>query len=263
MEQRPGQAGPTRAQQLAATRAAARARAKLVEDLERLCSDAGISFAVLARAAGIPHSYIARIMAGTSAPSIETYERLAIPLGADLSMRLYPNTGPSIRDRHQARILEALLGQLHPRWRASTEVAVWKPARGWIDVVLHDPGGNRFVATEIESNIRRIEQQVRWGRMKAESLPSWNGWSTEANPPRAATRDERADPGPQISQLLIVRQTRATRDVAREFAGQLNLAFPAHPADALAALGGTAPWPGSALVWAQIDAKGVRLLATR
>lgn len=238
-----------KAQTLAAARAAKRARAKLVEDVERLCADAGITLAALARAAGVPYGHMWRIMSGKAAPSIETYAKLAIPLGADLSTRLYPNTGPLIRDRHQARILEALLAQLHPRWRAFTEVPVWKPSRGWIDVVLHEPHEGRIVATEVESDIRRIEQQVRWARSKADSLPSWDGWPV--------------DSAPQISQLLIARRTRATGTVANEFARQLNLAFPAHPADALAALRGTAAWPGSALVWAQIDAKGVRLLATR
>lgn len=54
---------------------------------------------------------------------METYARLAAALGADLSARLYPNTGPAIRDRHQAGIPEALLALLHPRWRPHTEVA--------------------------------------------------------------------------------------------------------------------------------------------
>jgi hypothetical protein len=38
-------------------------------------------------------SYLRRIMAGKASPTIETYAKLAVPLGADLSTRLYPNTG--------------------------------------------------------------------------------------------------------------------------------------------------------------------------
>ncbi len=128
----------TVARDRAAPRAAARARAKLAEDIERLMTDAGITLTALARAAGVPHGHLSRIMAGKSSPTIETYAKLAIPLGADLATRLYPNTGPLIRDRHQATIVEALLGQIHPRWQAFTEVPVWKPARGSIDVVLHE-----------------------------------------------------------------------------------------------------------------------------
>jgi hypothetical protein len=142
-----------------------------------------------------------------------------------------------------------LLGQLHPRWRPATEVGVTRPARGWIDVVLREPREGLAVAVEIESDIRRIEQQVRWARMKAESLPSWDDWPSN---------DE-----PRISQLLIVRRTRSTRQTATEFAKQLAVAYPAHPQDAVAALTGSAPWPGPALVWAQIEPAGVRFLPTR
>lgn len=187
-------------------------------------------------------------MAGKAKASLETYARLAIPLGADLSTRLYPNTGPLIRDRHQARILEALLQELHPRWRAATEAGVRQPVRGWIDAVLHDPRERRILAVEIESDIRRIEQQIRWAQMKAESLPSWEGWPAE---------------GAEISRLLVMRRTRTTRQTATEFARQLAVAYPAHPEDALAALTGLTPWPGATMVWAQIEPTRVRFLASR
>jgi transcriptional regulator with XRE-family HTH domain len=221
----------------------------LIDDIERLCSDAGIALETLANAADVPASYLRRIMSGNARPSIETYAKLAVPLGADLAARLYPNTGPLIRDRHQASIVEALLAQLHPRWRATTEVAVRQPTRGWIDVVLSEPRDDQIVAAEVESEIRRIEQQVRWAQMKADALPSWERWPIGSVP--------------HVSKLLIVRRTRSTRQTAIEFAAQLAVAYPAHPEDAIAALTGTAPWPGSTIVWAQIDRDRVRFLPTR
>lgn len=237
-----GTPGPNRADRQAAIRAAFRARAKLVEDIERLCADAGIAPEQLANSAGVPASYLRRILAGKAKPSLETYAKLAVPLGADLSTRLYPNTGPLIRDRHQARIVEALLPRLHPRWRPATEVEVRQPARGWIDLVLHEPREGVIVATEVESEVRRIEQQVRWAKMKAASLPSSDAWPQHGDPPR-------------ISHLLILRRTRATRQTVLEFAAQLALAYPAHPEDALAALMGTTAWPGAAMIWAEITLK--------
>jgi hypothetical protein len=66
-----------------------------------------------------------------------------------------------------------------------------------------------------------------------------------------------------VSRLLIVRSTRATRSVAAAFANQLRAAYPAHPADALAAPTGDAAWPGPALVWARIDAGRVRFEVAR
>jgi len=209
---------------------------------------------MLAREAGVPYQQLWLMMAGKAKPSLETYAKLGVPLGADLSARLYPNTGPTIRDRHQARILEAELGILHPRWRRFGEVSVWKPVRGAIDLVLHDPAAELVVAEEIESDVRRIEQTIRWSKEKVEALPSWSGW------PALIGADGRL---PSVSQLLVVRRTRANERVAREFAQQLALAYPAHPEDALAALAGSKPWPGSALVWARIEKERVRFLPTR
>ncbi|NJD28359.1 MAG: helix-turn-helix transcriptional regulator [Chloroflexi bacterium] len=234
--------------ELAAERAAT-VRARLLHDLRTLCADAGISIRELSRASGVPNGYLARVFQGEAQPSLETYAKLGGPLGADLSARLYPNTGPEIRDRHQAGILEWLLGVLHPRWRPFSEVRVWQPSKGWIDAVLHEARATLAVATEIESELRRLEQQVRWHEEKALALPSWRDW------------EELGEPA--ISRLLIVRRTRATRAVAREFARQLALAFPAHPDDAMAALTGTTPWPGPALVWVTVDKRGVRFAPGR
>lgn len=240
--------GPSQGQTRSASRMATRARSRLVEDLERLMGDAGVSLTALARAAGVPHSHLSAILAGKTAPSLETYAKLGVPLGADLSTRLYPNTGPLIRDRHQARIVEALLAILHPRWKPHTEVGVRQPSRGWADLVLHEPREQRLLATEVESDVRRLEQQVRWAQMKAASLASWDGWPGD---------------GAEISRLLIVRRTRANRQTALEFSRQLALAYPAHPEDAMASLTSTARWPGDALVWAQIEPGRVRFPTTR
>lgn len=245
----------------ATRRATARRHDALVADVVRLRADAGLTCELLARSAGIDPAYLRRIEArlepvppGESrrdpSPSLETYQRLATVLGADLATRLYPNTGPLVRDRLQGRILEVLLADRHPRWTPFTELAVRRPSRGWIDVALHDPREHVLIAGEIQSELNRIEQLVRWSAAKAESLPSWEGW------PHLG--DE-----PAVSRLLIVRRTRTTRSVALEFERQLRVSYPAHPGDALAALRGSAPWPGPAMVWAIVEGTRTRLVATR
>ena len=234
-----------------AAREAARSARSFRDDVERLRADAGTSVPDLARAAGIDPSYLYRILAGKSEPSDAVRARLAVALGADLSMRLYPNTGPLVRDRHQARMTELLLAEHHPRWRPFAEVRVLRPSRGWIDLVLHDRTATLAVASELQSELRRLEQLVRWAAEKAASLPSWDGWAD-------------LDPSPSISRLLVVRRTRATRADAADFAGQLRLAYPAHPDDALAALSSrSAPWPGNTFVWAEVTASGARFLGGR
>jgi transcriptional regulator with XRE-family HTH domain len=240
----------TRTGSRAAQRAAARAHAQLSEDVERLRLDAGLSIRELASAADMDSGFLARVLQGGVRPSMSTYARLAVPLGADLATRLYPNTGPLIRDRHQARMLEALLGGLHPRWKPFTEVAVRRPSRGFIDALLHEPRERLAVATELQSELRRIEQLIRWSAEKAASLPSWEGWASLGDEPR-------------MDRLLVVRRTRATRAVAADFQRQLRSAYPAHPDDALAALTGTGPWTAAALVWSVIDGRGARIVGGR
>ncbi len=233
-----------------ALRMAHATRGRLIEDLERLVADAGISHAALARAAGVSPSFLARIVAGTTWPSLETWARLGSTLGADLSCRLYPNTGPAIRDRHQGRIVEGLLGVVHRRWQRFGEIAVRRPARGWIDLVLYEPRDALVVATEVESALPRIEQLIRWSTEKAASLPSWERWPGLPEPP-------------EVSRLLVVRRTRTTRDAAACAEQQLRLAYPSHPADALSALCGNARWPGPALIWARIERDAVRFMDGR
>jgi transcriptional regulator with XRE-family HTH domain len=233
-----------------ARRKADRIHRSLGEDLQRFREDAGASRRQLADLAGLDDSYLRRIEDGRARPSIDTYAKLAAALSADLHTRLYPNTGPAIRDRHQARILEALLRGLHPDWKSYVEVAVRHPSRGWIDAVLHAERAHDVVAVEIQSDLRRIEQLLRWFPEKVTSLPSWEG--------RAQLGETRA-----VSQLLIVRSTKATRLKARDFQRQLAAAYPAHPADAISALNGASTWPGSAMVWADIEPARVRFVARR
>ncbi len=234
----------------AAAASAKRARSVLRGDLDQLRLDAGWSIARLADVAGVDAGFVHRILHDEGRPSVETYARLAAALGADLSTKAYPNTGPGIRDRFQAPILELLLRDAHPRWHAFTEVAVHRPSRGWIDAVLHEQRARVAVASEIQSELRRLEQLIRWQMMKADALPSWEGW-------------DRLGEEPSISRLLVVRRTRATRHAATEYTRQLRVAYPAHPDDALEALTGAATWPGPALVWVTLDARGARWASGR
>jgi transcriptional regulator with XRE-family HTH domain len=224
-----------------AERVATRARRILAEDLRRALDDAGLTAGELARAADMDSGFLGRILRGAVRPSLDTWARLAVPLGLDLSARLYPNTGPAIHDRLSAPMLEHLLGTMHSRWRPFLELRTSRPSRGWVDAGLHDARAALLLATELQSELRRLEQLVRWHEAKADSLPSWEGW-------------DHLGEAPAISRLLVVRRTRATRAVATEFARQLRVAYPAHPDDAIAALTGTAPWPGPAILWMTLDA---------
>jgi transcriptional regulator with XRE-family HTH domain len=211
-------------------------------DVERFRVDAGLTRSRLADAAGIDPGYLLRIERGDHEPSLSTLAALSKALGADLSVRLFPNTGPRIRDRHQAAIAEALIAIIDARrWATTAEVGVRKPVSGSVDLVVHDRGARLIVATEIESLLRRLEQLLRWHREKAAALPSSDLWRFAA-----------AEDVPTISRLLVIRSTDADRQVARQYPGHLASAYPGRTAEARAALTGTGLWPGASILWADV-----------
>ena len=185
-------------------------------EVDRLRLDAGLSIAGLARESGVDPAHLWRVIHGTREASQSTLVSIADVLGADLSIRYFPTTGPRVRDRHQIAIEEALLDIVaRPRWTVTPEVAVRYPARGSIDVVLHDRPASVLVPTEIESVIRRIEQLLRWHQAKADALPSADLWPF-------ATAEGPVD----VSRLLVIRSTSANREAVRSAANVLAAAFP-------------------------------------
>jgi transcriptional regulator with XRE-family HTH domain len=218
----------------------------VLEDIGRLCADAGISLRRLAAAADIDPGYLSQIMSGRRQPSVPVLVALTSALGADLSIRAYPTTGPVLRDRLQAPIAEELLRIADGSWRRSVEVAVYRPARGYIDVVLDRR--RTFVAGEVQSRLDRLEQTLRWAGAKASSLPS-----------SELCRDVEGDP--VIHRLLVLRSTSATRELARVFHDTLQAAYPAATADVFAALTTpNTPWPGHGILWADLRGDRVRIL---
>jgi transcriptional regulator with XRE-family HTH domain len=220
----------------------------VVGEIDRQRRDAGLSISALARGSGVSQAHISQVLAGKREPSIAVLTALAEALGADLSLRVYPGTGPKLRDGIQARIVEQLVRLAAPAWRRSIEVPVSRPARGYIDVVFDDPAQCVIVATEVQSRMDRLEQQVRWAQDKAQSLPSAELWRFLPS-------------APAISRLLVLRSTTATRDLARRFRATLESAYPARAADVHRALvAGVAPWPGAGILWADVHGEVVRIL---
>src|SRR5829696_2052421 len=143
---------------------------------------------------------------------------------------------------------EALLTVLDQRWLARPEVGVSRPVRGVIDLVLSNRGGD-VVAIELQGELRRVEQQVRWSGEKADSLASASGW------PWRATADAR------VNRLLVLRSSSATRSVVRSMPGYFRASYPADERDAYEALtSGSGRWPGNALLWASVDGERTRIL---
>lgn len=215
-------------------------------DLLRIRTDTAASQAQVAREAGIDRSHLGRIEAGYANASLETLAAVATAMGADLSIRFFPGSGPRITDRHQARMIEALLRALSPAWKPHLEVPVFRPARGFVDVVFERIDRPLLVVSEAQSTLPRLEQQIRWAAEKAASI--------------ASSDLVGHGPMPAISKLLILRSTAVTRDLARSFEATLRVAYPVRARDAVASLLEGAPWPGDAIVWVRIDGESVEII---
>lgn len=176
---------------------------------------------------------------GAHDPTTEVLARISAALGMDLSVRLFPGTGPLIRDHIQSSMVSMLVSMLADRWRPSLEVAVYKPVRGVIDVVLESEEPP-LVACESQSELRRLEQHIRWSQAKAAALSEARGTS--------------------VARLLLLRSTTRTRAIVSEHAALIAVAFPGRHAAAMAALTSDAPWPGDSIVWCTVAAGATTLL---
>lgn len=217
-------------------------------DIKRMRLDAGLSQRRLADAAGIDDGFLSQIERGLREPSLAVLVAISNALGGDLHLRIYPGTGPRTRDPLQARMVEAFLRDLHPRWTRHLEVPVYRPVRGVIDVVLHDPKALVVGAAEVQSELRRLEQQIRWSHEKADALPSASIWQFPG-------------PEPRVDRVLIIRNTRVNRTIVEQFATTLATEYPARAADAYRAITtAEAPWPGSAILWITLDGDTAKVL---
>jgi transcriptional regulator with XRE-family HTH domain len=241
--------GTTRLQQEAERRTLALLR-DVGETYRTAREDAGLSQRQIAVAAGISQSYLAEIEAGIAEPSLAVVIALAKALGGDASFRFFPGTGPQVRDRIQAPMVEAMLRILHPRWSRFPEVPVRRPVSGVIDLVVADQRAGLLVAAEFHSQLRRLEQQIRWAREKADSLGSTSIAELVVSGAAAAN----------VSRLLVLRSTRATRILATEFESTLAAAYPARTADIMASLTGDAAWPGPGIVWIRLDGRRTHVM---
>ncbi len=113
-------------------------RAFVGSEIRRRRTDTGLSQRHLAALAAIDHGFLSLIERGLREPSLAVLAAIATALGGDVSVRLYPGTGPRLSDPIQARITEAVLRPRHLLWTWLLEVPVYRPVRGVIDLVAHD-----------------------------------------------------------------------------------------------------------------------------
>jgi transcriptional regulator with XRE-family HTH domain len=220
--------------------------------------DAGLSIRAVARASGIDPSHLSRVEAGDRSASQDALVAIAGAIGCTVSTKLFPSDGPRLRDHLQALMVNAVVGAAHPRWRSRVEVAVHRPVRGVIDLVLEDLEHPDLVAGEAHSQLRSAESQLRRAGEKADGLPAPAAWSWPAHGASGGVRERDA---PRTSRLLVLRSCHAMHDLVRTLPHLFRAAYPAHPSAAFAALTTSGPrWPGSAILWVTVDGAATRVI---
>ena len=166
------------------------------EEVRHLRLDAGVTLSALSAVVGVHRTYLARIEAGRARPSLEVLTAIGVALGADLERSLLRRLRTAARrpvpgrhDRGRPGVL------LIPRWTVDLEVPVTTPSRGVIDLVLTDRTSPVAIAGEAQSELRRLEQQIRWSAEKAEGLAE-----------RLSAIDQGQSRVP-VSRLLVLRST--------------------------------------------------------
>jgi transcriptional regulator with XRE-family HTH domain len=240
-----------------ALRNARELRRAIGREIRQAREDLGISLSRLAEMAGTTKGYLHQIEAGERAASVEMLARISAALGGRLGVRVEPGTGPVVRDHIQAAMIQATVAELHQRWRRFLEVAVHRPVRGVIDLVLNDPAEGVVIAGEAQSQMHRVEQQLRWSGAKADALLVGG---SEVGAVIGQVANDASSQSRGISRLLLLRSTRANREVVATYRDLFAATYPASHADAIAALTGTAAWPGSAIVWLDVTADVGRIL---
>jgi hypothetical protein len=118
-----------------------------------------------------------------------------------------------------------------------------------VDAAFVDGVSPVALAAEFQSEMHRVEQQIRWNNEKAEGLA--NRLAEEAG----------TGPAPVVSRLLVLRSTTTMREIARRYAATLAATYPARTSDVIGALTTPSiPWPGPGIVWMRVEGGVATLL---
>lgn len=189
-----------------------------------------IAQADVARAIGVSRSVISALERGDTGVSLEIRFRAAEVLGLRLRLPAYLDGTPRLYDRNHSLIIEHLLAIRHPRWRVELEAPVPGPGRRSTDVRLEC--GHDIVLTEVESMLRRWEQEAREIHDKARAVA------------------EAVGPERRVHSLLVLPPTRHNRELIASLSGSVAAVFPADEGAIRRALTGSSePWPGNGLLW--------------
>ncbi len=193
-----------------AERALRRQSMRAAEELRALRIRSDLSQAAVAREVGVARSVLSRLEAGDPGITLRTRFRVATVLGADLRISAFVESGPLVRDRAQAPIVEWILTIAGPFWRRRVEAAVPGAGRRSVDLCLASP--RAIVLIEVETRVGSLEEIIRELHSKREALAGASLNTGELRP---------------IFVVLGLPRTRHHAAIVRDLPRTIAAAFPA------------------------------------
>ncbi len=228
---------PTRDAFVAARRTAEREAARLArldavrigQELRELRLGLCVRQADVARVVGVSRSVISELEAGDPTVGLDIRRRVAVVLGADLRVNVYPGATPLLHDIAHARLIERVLRRRHACWRAQIEARVPGPGRSSTDIRLEAFG--EIVAIEVETRVRAWDAVVRRCLEKRERIRDALGSRTV------------------VHAVLCLPPTRHHRLLVTTLAETVRSTFPNPSVRLRRALEDGTPWPGDGILW--------------
>jgi transcriptional regulator with XRE-family HTH domain len=120
--------------------------------------------------AGVSQPFVSMIEHGLRVPDIETACTLATAVGHEISLRLFPMHGVSLRDSGQLGLAQVIVEAAHKAWHPGLEVPIAPGSmdRRAADVIL--TGRDEILHIEIERRFVDVQAQLRAAQLKRAAL---------------------------------------------------------------------------------------------
>lgn len=131
---------------------------------------AGLTQQAVARLAGTSQSIVSRIERGAVLADLLLLSRVAAAVGHQVSIRLFPTRGVSVRDSGQLELIQAILVAAHAGWQRAIEVRVSADVRDLRSADALLTSANEVMHIEVERTLIDLQAQLRAGLRKREAI---------------------------------------------------------------------------------------------
>lgn len=205
------------------TRAAREGRRRASHLVDRFGSElriaraaAGLTQSQVAEIVGLSQPFVSLVERGRRQPDWQTACSLAAAVAHDLSIRLFPATTSSLRDRGQIELASRIIQDCHESWHATLERPVSPSSndRRAADIVLE--GRREVLHIEVERRLVDFQAQLRAAQLKRAALVAQLDRPVRlvlAMPDTRRAREHVADEAPVVRSALPASSTAVWRSI--------------------------------------------------